>query len=248
MTIEEIWKKYKSTSDTSCKQELIKEYVSLVKIVAGRMYNFYGGNVEFDELIGFGIFGLIDAIEKFELDRDLKFETYAQIRIRGSIIDNLRKLDWIPRSLRKKAKLIESTVKKLENKLSRKVNEEDIAKDLDMTVDEVCSVLGEISTFNLISLEDLIVTKGDYYLNNESQITPEDKYANKEIKDILKDSVDSLPRKERMVISLYYFDELTYKEIGKVLDLSESRISQIHSKAIIKLKNGLSKVGIGDLY
>lgn len=248
MTVEEIWKKYKETSDISYKQELIEEYISLVKIVAGRMYNFYGGNVEFEELLGFGVFGLIDAIEKFELERELKFETYAQIRIRGSMIDSLRKLDWVPRSLRKKAKDFEIAISKLENKLSRNATIEDIGSELGLSVEEVQSTLAEISTFNLISLEELISSRGDYYLTNNSQLTPEDKYSNKELKKILKESVDYLPNKEKMVISMYYYDELTYKEIGEVLGLSESRISQIHSKAVLKMKSYLSRVGIGDMY
>ncbi|WP_202708762.1 FliA/WhiG family RNA polymerase sigma factor [Sporosalibacterium faouarense] len=248
MTIEEIWQKYKNTSDIFYKQELIEKYVPLVRIVAGRMYNFYGGNVEFDELLGFGIFGLIDAIEKFEVKRDIKFETYAQIRIRGSIIDSLRKLDWVPRSLRKKSKEYEAVISKLENKLFKNVTVDDIANELNVSKEEVQSTLAEISTFNIVSFEELISLKGDYYSANQSQLTPEEKISKEEIKKILKETIDSLPEKEKMIISMYYFDELTYKEIGEVLDLSESRISQIHSKAILKMKGSLNKIGIDDLY
>ncbi|MTI48017.1 MAG: FliA/WhiG family RNA polymerase sigma factor [Firmicutes bacterium] len=248
MTIEEIWQKYKNTSDIFYKQELIEKYVPLVRIVAGRMYNFYGGNVEFDELLGFGIFGLIDAIEKFEIKRDIKFETYAQIRIRGSIIDSLRKLDWVPRSLRKKSKEYEAVISKLENKLFKNVTVDDIANELNVSKEEVQSTLAEISTFNIVSFEELISLKGDYYSANQSQLTPEEKISKEEIKKILKETIDSLPEKEKIIISMYYFDELTYKEIGEVLDLSESRISQIHSKAILKMKGSLNKIGIDDLY
>lgn len=244
MTVNDIWEKYKKNNDISYKQQLIEEYISLVKIVAGRMYNFYGGNVEFEELIGFGVFGLIDAIDKFDISRDLKFETYAQIRIRGSIIDSLRKLDWIPRSLRKKSKEYEQVIRRLENKLSRKVTEEDIAEALEVGVEEVQKTLGEISTFNLISFEELIISKGDYHFTNKSLGSPEDSYTDNEIKNVLKQSIDDLNQKEKHVISMYYFDELTYKEIGEVLGLSESRISQIHSKAILKMKGSLAKVGI----
>ncbi len=244
MTIEEIWQKYKKTNDLSYKQELIKEYVYLVKIVAGRMYNFYGGNVDYEELLGFGIFGLIDSIEKFDLSRDLKFQTYAQIRIRGSIIDNLRKLDWIPRSLRKKAKDYEEIISKLENKLSRNVTEDDIAAHIGESIEEVQKTLAEVSTFNVVSFEELLITKGHFYIADSTQKTPEDAYGSKELKRLLIETIDSLPKKEKMVISMYYFDELTYKEIGQILGLSESRISQIHSKAIIKMKNSLNGIGI----
>lgn len=244
MTINDIWERYKKNSDLSSKQQLIEEYISLVKIVAGRMYNFYGGNVEFEELIGFGVFGLIDAIDKFDISRELKFETYAQIRIRGSIIDSLRKLDWVPRSLRKKSKEYEQAIQKLENRLSRKITDEDLANALEVKVEEVQKTLGEISTFNLVSFEELLSSKGDYYLSNPSIGTPEDNFTDKEIKNVLKQSIDVLQKKEKLVISMYYFDELTYKEIGDVLELSESRISQIHSKAILRMKNSLEKVGI----
>ncbi|EOC99732.1 FliA/WhiG family RNA polymerase sigma factor [Caldisalinibacter kiritimatiensis] len=244
MNIKDLWLKYKETEDNYYKQELIKKYIHLVKIVAGRLYNYHGGNVDYDDLLGYGVFGLIDAIEKFDINRNLKFETYAQIRIRGTIIDNLRKLDWVPRSLRKKSREFEEAINKLENKLGRTATKEEIASELNVDKKEVENVLTEISTFNIISLEELLSIKGDSVLEKNTENTPDKAYLEKEMIYILKKSIDELPYKEKMVISLYYYNELTYKEIGKVLGLSESRISQIHSKAIILLKNKIKKVGI----
>lgn len=243
MVKEDLWKKYKKTKENIYKQELIKEYINLVKIVAGRLYNFYGGKIEFDDLLGYGVFGLIDAIEKYDLERDLKFETYAQIRIRGSIIDQLRKLDWVPRSLRKKAREYENVINKLENKLGRNVNTEDIARELNVDKEEVNNTLSQLAVFNTVSFEELLLSKGEPRLNNTYD-TPEDIYEQKEINEILIHTIDNLGEKERLVISLYYYNELTYKEIGEILNLSESRISQIHSKAIMTIKNKLRKKGI----
>lgn len=243
MKLDEVWIKYKKTKDEELKKELIVEYLPLVKIISGRMYNFYGGNIEYDDLLGYGVFGLIDAIDKFELKRDLKFETYAQIRIRGAMIDNLRKLDWIPRRIRKKAKDMELTVSKLENKYGRSVTNEEIAKELGLDLREVEITLSEISVSSVVSLEDTISQREDINFSSEEK-TPEQVLEETEVKKILAQNIDKLKEKEKLVISMYYFDELTYKEIGRVLELSESRISQIHSKAILSLKNGLNKAGV----
>lgn len=239
----EIWIKYKKTKDEELKRELIVEYLPLVKIISGRMYNFYGGNIEYDDLLGFGVFGLIDAIDKFELKRDLKFETYAQIRIRGAMIDSLRKLDWIPRRIRKKAKDMEAVISKLENRYGRTVTNEEIAKELSVEVKVVEDTLSEISISSVVSLEDTLSQREDLNFSSEEK-TPEEVLEESEIRKILESKIESLREKEKLVISMYYFDELTYKEIGKVLELSESRISQIHSKAILSLKSSLTRAGI----
>jgi RNA polymerase sigma factor for flagellar operon FliA len=243
MDINELWKKYKETSGVEYKNQLIEHYVYLVKVVSGRLYNYYGGNVEFDDLLGFGSFGLIDAIEKFDISRNLKFETYAQIRIRGSIIDSLRKIDWIPRSLRKKSKDLEEAVKKAENRLGRNVTVQDIAEELGEDNATVEKLLGEVSTFNVVSLDDLLSINNNIGVQINQEDLPEESYLKDELAESLKDSIEELPEKEKLVVSLYYYEELTYKEIAAVLDLSESRISQIHSKAILKLKSGLKKIG-----
>lgn len=244
MAIDGLWKLYKETKDINYKQTLIERYIQLVKIVAGRMYNYYGGNVEYEDLIGFGIFGLIDAIDKFDINRELKFETYAQIRIRGSIIDSLRKLDWIPRGLRKKAKEMERAINIIENKLGRSATIQEIANELKIKETEVESILSEISTLNVISLEETLISKGDIYKSLSDLESPEKIFENKELKLILKNAIENLSDKEKIVISLYYYEGLTYKEIANILEVSESRISQLHSKAILSLKSLLALKGI----
>lgn len=246
MQIENLWIKYTDTKDKEIKKILIENYISLVKIVAGRMYNFYGSKIEYDDLLGYGVLGLIDSIDKFDITKNIKFETYAQIRIKGAIIDNIRKLDWIPRSLRKKSKDVQNSISLLENKLERSPTNEEIAEHLKISLNELELLLSDISTFNVSSLEEVLLTKGDYSSEIQQDIgTPEEIYEAKEIKEILSTSIDALNKNERLVISLYYYEELTYKEIGHVMELSESRISQIHSKAILKIKNFLEKQGIG---
>ena len=247
MTIDEIWVKYKETEDKELKNLLIVNYISLVKIVSGRMYNYYGSKVEFDDLLGYGILGLIDSIEKFDISKNIKFETYAQIRIKGSIIDNIRKLDWIPRSLRKKSKQVQQSMVELENKLGYTPSNCELAEHMNISVKEVEDIFSDIATFNVISLEDFLSNKSEGILESKDNIyVPDDVYEKKETKNILIEAIDSLPDKGRVIISLYYYEELTYKEIGNILNLSESRISQIHSKIILKLKNDLNKKGIGN--
>lgn len=245
MNIESLWVKYTETKDKELKKELIEYYIGLVKIVAGRMYNFYGSKIEYDDLLGYGVLGLIDSIDKFDITKNIKFETYAQIRIKGAIIDNIRKLDWIPRSLRKKSKEIQNSMMNLENKLGRTPSNTELANFLDIPVEDVESILADISTFNMTSLEEILINKGEHNINNDKrENTPENIYEEKELKEILANTIDGLPKKEKTVISLYYYEELTYKEIGHILELSESRISQIHSKAILEIKNKLLREGL----
>lgn len=243
MNIDNLWIEYGETKDRKIKNILIENYIHLVKIVAGRMYNFYGGKVEYDDLIGYGSLGLIDSIDRFDISKNIKFETYAQIRIKGEIIDNIRKLDWIPRSLRKKSKDLQEVIYKLENNLGRVPTNEEIAHELDINLDDVENLLSEISTFNISSLDETIINYGDKFSDYDKE-TPESVYDNIELKEILGNSIDKLTKNEKLVISLYYYEELTYKEIGQVMDLSESRISQIHSKAILNIKNNLVNNGI----
>ena len=245
MNIEELWFKYNETKDKNLKQSLIENYISLVKIVAGRMYNYYGSKVEYDDLVGFGIMGLIDSIDKFDISKNIKFETYAQIRIKGAIIDNIRKLDWIPRSLRKKSKDIQNAIYKLENELGCTPTNQQISEYLQISMKELEVLLSDISNFNISSLEDMLGNKENSSLDiKEDGDSPEEILDAKETKEILVRAIDSLLDNEKTVISLYYYDELTYKEIGHILNLSESRISQIHSKAILKIKGFLIKEGI----
>lgn len=245
MKTEELWKRYAQTKSRSIKEQLIEEYVELVKIVAGRMYNFYGSKIEYDDLVGFGVMGLIDSIERFDLSKNTKFETYAQIRIKGTIIDNIRKLDWIPRSLRKKSKDIQNGMISLENKLGRTPSNVELSQHLNISLKELESALSDISNFNMTSLEDLLANKGEYNIDKDRvNNTPEQIFEKREIKEILSSIVDVLPEQEKTVVSLYYYEELTYKEVGYIMELSESRISQIHSKAILMVKNQLIKLGV----
>jgi RNA polymerase sigma factor for flagellar operon FliA len=245
VNVEDLWIKYNETKDEKIKQILIENYISLVKIVAGRMYNYYGSKIEYDDLVSFGVMGLIDSIDKFDIEKNIKFETYAQIRVKGAMIDNIRKLDWIPRSLRKKSKDVQNAIYKLENQFGRSPTNEETAKYLEMPLEELEILLSDIATFNVSSLEEMLINRGDYSFDiKQDSNTPEEIYESKEIKRLLAIAIDSLLENEKMVISLYYYDELTYKEIGHVMELSESRISQIHSKAILKMKNFLIKEGI----
>ncbi|MDR7856243.1 FliA/WhiG family RNA polymerase sigma factor [Tissierella sp.] len=246
MNIENLWIEYSETKDKELKKKLIEYYVSLVKIVAGRMYNFYGSKIEYDDLLGYGILGLIDSIDKFDITKNIKFETYAQIRIKGAIIDNIRKLDWIPRSLRKKSKDLQNAISLLENRLGRTPNNYEISEHLNITIKELELLMSDMSTFNVSSLEEFLISGGDYSNNiSQDNSTPEGAFEKKEIERLLANSIDSLSKNEKKVISLYYYDELTYKEIGHVMELSESRISQIHSKSILKIRNHLEKNGVG---
>lgn len=245
MNIESLWIKYSQTKDVEIKKELIEHYIDLVKIIAGRMYNYYGSKIEYDDLIGYGTLGLIDSINKFDLTKNIKFETYAQIRIKGSIIDNIRKLDWVPRSLRKKSRELQNTVSILENKFGRTPSNTEIAIHLDIPLEELELLLSDISSFNISSLDDILKNNTENHIRDfEESNKPEQAYEQKEIKSLLAESIDKLVEKEKLVISLYYYEGLTYKEIGKIMELSESRISQIHSKAVIKMKNFLKKQGI----
>lgn len=245
MNIDCLWIKYNKTKNQEIKKQLMENYIDIVKIVAGRMYNYYGSKIEYDDLLGYGILGLIDSIDKFDINKNVKFSTYAQIRIRGAIIDNIRKQDWIPRSLRKKSREVQDAIFFLENTLGKTPSNEEIAEKLEISLNELELLLSDISTFNVSSLDDIILNKTDYFSNaSKEKSTPELLYEEKEMKEVLGSSIDSLKENEKLVISLYYYEELTYKEIGKIMELSESRISQIHSKSILKMKNFLEKQGI----
>lgn len=237
--IKTLWHNYKNNNDSQAKALLIEEYIRLVKFIAGRLYISYGSNIEYDDLVSYGIFGLIDAIEKFDLNKQVKFETYAQIRIRGAIIDSLRSLDWVPRSIRQKSKKIEEAYSSLENKLGRSATDVEVSEALDISVKELQEILLNTASFNVISLEEVIFEVGLIGNTAEEQLT-ENLICRRETYNNLKDTIVQLPERERQVISLYYYNNLTYKEIGKVLDISESRVSQLHSKAISRLKSKLT--------
>ena len=215
-------------------------YTHIVKYIAGRLFVNYKKTVEYDDLLSYGIFGLIDAIDKYDYTKGVKFETYANIRVRGAIIDQLRENDWIPRSIRQKAKEIENAYEEFEAKEGKSARDIEIANKLGISIDELHKRIQNISTYAVVSLDEYLDHNKEISISHtESNSIPENRILEDEFKDTLARVIDELPERENTIISLYYFEELTYKEIGAVLNISESRVSQLHTKAIIKLKNKL---------
>ncbi len=242
--LNDYWKAYKNNDSQDAKEQLIIHYVELVKIISGRLYTSFNANVEFDDLVSYGIIGLIDAIEKFNINKDVKFETYANIRIRGAIVDQIRALDWIPRSTRQRFKQLDEVMSRLHNTYGDNFTDEQLAKEMDMSVTDLNKFLGEASALSVMSLDEKLSENSNFSIRSEDrEISPEGNLFDKETKKILMERIDSLPERERMIIDLYYFSELTYKEIASVLEISESRISQLHTKAIMKLRGAIE-----DLY
>ncbi len=234
-----LWKEYMSTKNSEIRDKIILEYAPLVKIVAGRLSIYLGYNVEYDDLVGYGIFGLIDAIDKFDYDKGVKFETYASLRIRGAILDQIRKMDWIPRSLRQKQKKMEAAISKIETQYGRPAKDEEIASELGIETEELISWQGQAKITNIISLDEFVEAAGEKEANvikSNSYEQPESIALKNEIKQQLMDSLETLTDKERKVILLYYYEELTLKEISRILEVSESRVSQLHTKALQKMK------------
>lgn len=243
MTNEQLWINYKELNDKAAKDELIIHYVALVKIIAGRLYSSYNAHIEYDDLLSYGIIGLIDAIDKFDHKKQIKFETYANIRIRGAIIDQIRHMDWIPRSTRQKYKKIEEAIQKLQKIHGSEFTDEQIAEELNLTLDEYNRMLGEATTYSIVSLEEKIEDNMSFDIASDTvEFQPEDRFVEKEVKKILAITIEKLPEKEMRVMQLYYYSELTYKEIAEILSISESRVSQIHTKAISKLKLSLNNL------
>lgn len=237
-----LWEEYSKNRSEKLREQIILEYVSLVKLVAGRLNMYLGYTVEYDDLVGYGVFGLIDAIDKFDFDKGIKFETYASLRIRGSILDQIRKMDWIPRSVRQKQKQMEAAIAKLEKEKGVNLKDKDIAEELGITLDEYRSWEGLTNISNIASLDEFMEqgteTGGNEFKNN-AFIEPEEAVDRGEVKKLLMESLELLTEKERKVVLLYYYEELTLKEAASVLEVSESRISQLHSKALEKMKKHL---------
>ncbi len=245
----ELWKNYRVSKNPEIRSYLVEKYSPLVKHVAGRIAIGMPQNVEFDDLVSYGVFGLLDAIEKFDPSREIKFKTYAMTRIRGSIFDELRSVDWIPRSIRQKAKQLEGIIAMLENKEGKKVEDEEIAKELGVSMEEYNSLLSKLSGTSLVSLNDIwfLGDENDEVsfmetLESPMNMNPDQIIEKEEIKNVIVEAIKSLPEKEKKVIVLYYYEDLTLKEIGEVLEVTESRISQLHTKAVSRLRSKLSKV------
>ncbi len=243
----ELWRKYKEEGDPQARDHLILTYAPLVKYVAGRMGTNFPSHVEESDLISYGLLGLIGALERFEPERNIKFETYAITRIKGSILDELRSLDWVPRSVRSIARQIEKCSAKLENKLLRAPTDEEMAKDLGLTKQEFQDALTRISSSSIVALEELWTISSSGTESVALIDTIEDRQSKdpasmvdiNEVKERLAQAISNLPEREKIVIALYYYEGLTLREIGDVLGVTESRISQLHTKAILRLKGRL---------
>lgn len=242
-----LWKEYKETANPSIRERIILKYSSFVKYVAGRMAINLPSNVDYDDLVSYGIFGLLDAIDKFDPDRNVKFKTYAKTRIRGAILDELRVLDWTPRSIRQKGKQLEKAMLELEAHLGREPTDEEISAQLGMTVKELHRLYEDTKQSLMMSLDEGDpegegnVSRKDF-LEDVQLITPEKNAERNELKRILAEEITKLSERERLVIVLYYFEQLTSKEIGKILGVSDSRISQLHTKAVLRLRGRLAKL------
>lgn len=241
-SINQVWKQYMETKDPAAKEKLIIEYAYLIKYVAGRLSIYFGSNVEFDDLVGYGAFGLIDAIEKFDITKGAKFETYASLRIRGSIIDSIRDLDWVPRSLRQKNKELEKVYAEIENELGHSATDKEVAEKMGISLDEFYKLLNDVNVSSMMSLEEFMEQNYERGLEIPSDSTedkPEAFIEHNELKELLADAINKLPEKEKAVITFYYFEELTLKEISAIMHVTESRISQLHTKALLRMRGKL---------
>jgi len=248
----ELWKTYKKNGDPKIRETFIKQYAPLVKYVAGKVAVGLPQNVEYEDLVGFGVFGLIDAIDKFDPDKHVKFKTYAVTRIRGAIFDELRAMDWVPRSIRQKSKEVEEAIGRLEARLGRAAQDAEVAKELGLSETAYNDTLLKISGTSVLSLNDVWYT-GDENdkvsivdsLEGPAGLGPESEIEKDEMKRVIVEALQELPDKEKKVLILYYYEDLTLKEIGKVLEVTESRISQLHTKAIMRLKAKLTNLKKG---
>jgi RNA polymerase sigma factor for flagellar operon FliA len=239
-----LWEKFKATGDRGTRERLILHYSPLVKYVAGRVGVGLPPNIEQADLVSYGIFGLIDAIEKFDIERSIKFETYAISRIRGAIIDELRAIDWIPRSIRYKAREVERAYAALEGELHRTPTEAEVAQHLGITLDELHQVFSQVSYVNVVALDELLTVggeKGDKLslvdtLEDTRAEDPVAAFESEEMRHVLADAINRMPDRERLVLTLYYYEGLTLAEIGQVLGVTESRVCQIHTKSVIHLR------------
>ncbi len=236
--LDKLLEEYSKSRDKSVRNKIIEETVGLVKIVAGKMYNHLGGTVSYEDIESYGIIGLIDSIDKFDIGKGVKFNTYAHIRIRGAILDKLRALDWVPREVRKKSRLLQDVISVLSNELGREPSNVEIADRMEITPEELNKLLQETGVYNVVSLEECL----EEVKGIEGMGSPSRELEELELKEELIKSIEELKEQERLVISLYYYDELTLKEIGYVLGVTESRVSQIHSKAVLKLRGKLENV------
>lgn len=244
----DLWQRHLESGDTAARQALVEHYVRLVKYVAGRMAIGLPHYVEYNDLVSAGLLGLIQAIDNFDHLRGIKFETYAIPRIRGAILDELRSQDWFPRSLRRKAKQLEQAYASLEVRLGRPATDDEVARELKINVAEFDTLVGEVAVATILSLDaDGTTDEGDQqsslaeYLPDPRSDEVERTLAEQEMRALIGQRLEELPEKEQLVLVLYYYEELTLKEIGEILDVTESRVCQIHTKAILRLKGKIAR-------
>lgn len=242
-----LWKQYKGAGDQKARDALINRYAYLVKITAGRVVTSLPPNVDRDDLVGAGVVGLIKAVDQFDVSRQVKFETYAIALIRGAILEMLREEDWVPRSVRERVKNLERTYLRLEMEIGRPATEEEVAEALEIDLDGLHSLLADTGRATLLSLDDVIVgSDGNERIHladliNDEAAGPSSEVEGKEMRRFLGTAIDRLPERERLVIALYYYEGLTFKEIGKVLSVSESRVYQLHTQAVLRLRGYLAR-------
>jgi RNA polymerase sigma factor FliA len=245
--LRELWRRYKDEGDERARERLVVAYSPLVKFIAGRMASGLSSHVEEADLISYGLLGLIGAIERFDPDREIKFETFAVARVKGAIIDELRSLDWVPRSVRARARDVEKAHAELEAELQRAPTDEEMATKLEVGIDEFNDSLLEIANSSVLALDDLWAFADPEggsgqisvldTIHDPNAVDPEIEAQASELKDRLADAIESLPERERLVVALYYYENLTLREIGEVLGVTESRVSQLHTKAVLGLRS-----------
>ena len=246
--VQQLWEHFKATGSGESREQLILKYSALVRFVASRVGTGLPPNVEQADLISYGMFGLMDAIDKFDLERAIKFETYALSRIRGAIIDELRSMDWIPRSVRSKAREVERTYAELENELHRTPTDPEVASRMGITIKDLRSIFSQVSQVNVVALDELLggpgsekgegMSLGDT-LTDHKAVDPVMAFESEETKYLLARAIEHLSEREKIVVTLYYYEGLTLAEIGRVLGVTESRICQMHTKAVLQLRNRL---------
>ncbi len=241
------WARFKRTGAQQERDELIVYYAPLVKYVASRIAAGLPQTVDQSDLVSYGMFGLIDAITKFDPERGFKFETYAISRIKGAVLDELRAIDWVPRSVRSKAKSVERAMSKLESKLHRAPTDDEIADELDISSDQLSGIYKQISSLGMVALDEMLSFNGSESLTFGDTLAdrregPVTTYERVEMRQLLADAINKMNEREKIVLTLYYYENLTLAEIGKVLGVTESRVCQIHTKAVLQLRSRLSTV------